>query len=136
MPGIKERIQGLFKNKKVRFLFVGALNTVFGYAVYSMFIFFGLHYLAAQFFGSILAITHSYLWNKHFTFKSKEKSAGEVLRFISVYAVSYVLNMILLYVLIDRLKINQYLAGAAGIFITTIISYVGHKKVSFRQNNI
>jgi putative flippase GtrA len=100
-----------------------------------MFIFFGLHYLAAQFFGSLLAITHSYLWNKHFTFKSKEKSFREVARFVSVYAVSYLLNMLLLYVLIEKLKANAYAAGAAGLFITTLISYVGHKTVSFRHNN-
>ncbi len=136
MPGIKEYVQGLFKDKKVRFLFVGVLNTIFGFGVYSLFIFMGLHYLAAQFFGSILAITHSFLWNKYFTFKSKEKPAKELPRFILVYAISYVLNMMLLYALIERLKINQYLAGAGGIFITTIISYVGHKKISFRQNNI
>jgi putative flippase GtrA len=133
MRKIKDLVRELFKDRKIRFLFVGVLNTIFGYAVYALFIYLGMHYLAAQFFGSILAVAHSYLWNKYFTFKSAEKSAGEVIRFISVYAASYVLNMILLYVLIGRLKINAYAAGAAGIFITTIISYVGHKKVSFRQ---
>lgn len=131
---MKEHIRRAFEDKRVRFLFVGVLNTVFGYAVYALFIYMGMHYFLAQLLGSVLAVAHSYLWNKYFTFRSPAHSLSELLRFISVYAVSYLANMALLYVAIDKMKISAYIAGAAGLFITTLVSYAGHKTISFRDN--
>jgi putative flippase GtrA len=125
-------INKLFEDKKVRFLFVGVLNTIFGYAVYALFIYLKMHYFLAQLLSSILAIAHSYLWNKYFTFRSPGRSASEIIRFVSVYAVSYLLNMGILYVSIEFFKWNAYMAGFICLFVTTVISYVGHKNISFR----
>jgi len=125
-------INNLFEDKKVRFLFVGVLNTIFGYAVYALFIYLKMHYFLAQLLSSVLAITHSYLWNKYFTFRSPGRSASEIIRFVSVYAVSYLLNMGILFVSIEFFKWNAYFAGFICLFVTTVISYVGHKNISFR----
>ena len=125
-------INNLFEDKKVRFLFVGVLNTIFGYAVYALFIYLKMHYFLAQLLSSILAIAHSYLWNKYFTFRSPGGSASEIIRFVSVYAVSYLLNMGILFVSIEFFKWNAYFAGFICLFVTTVISYVGHKNISFR----
>ena len=126
-------INNLFEDKKVRFLFVGILNTIFGYAVYALFIYLKMHYFLAQLLSSILAIAHSYLWNKYFTFRSPGRSASEIIRFVSVYAVSYLLNMGILFVSIEYFKWNAYFAGFICLFVTTVISYVGHKNISFRR---
>ena len=125
-------INNLFEDKKVRFLFVGVLNTIFGYAVYALFIYLKMHYFLAQLLSSIVAIAHSYLWNKYFTFRSPGRSASEIIRFVSVYAVSYLLNMGILFVSIEFFKWNAYFAGFICLFVTTVISYVGHKNISFR----
>ena len=45
---LKDRIKSLYKDKKIRFLFVGVLNTAVGYGLYALFIFFGWHYVLAQ----------------------------------------------------------------------------------------
>ena len=135
MHKVKAFAKSILKDQKARFILVGILNTAFGYLVYSLFIYIGMHYFAAQFFGSILAIAHSYLWNKYYTFKSVDKSFSEVARYFSVYIVSYLVNMLLLYVFVEFFKISAYIAGLAGLFITMLMSYVGHKKVSFRQKN-
>jgi putative flippase GtrA len=135
---MKEFVRNSFEDRRVRFLFVGVINTVFGYAVYALFIYLGLHYFLAQLFGSILAVAHSYLWNKYFTFRSPAHSIHELLRFISVYALSYLLNMLVLYLAIEKFKANAYIAGAISLFITTVISYAGHKSFSFKKqkNNL
>jgi len=125
-------INNLFEDKKVRFLFVGVLNTIFGYAVYALFIYLKMHYFLAQLLSSVLAIAHSYLWNKYFTFRSPGRSASEIIRFVSVYAVSYLLNMGILFVSIEFFKWNAYFAGFICLFVTTVTSYVGHKNISFR----
>lgn len=96
-----------FKDKKVSFLFVGVLNAVFGCGGYALFIFFKMHYFITQLFGSILAITHSYLWNKYFTFRRHEKSCSETARFVSAYALSYLLNMAVRYISIEKFKMTR-----------------------------
>lgn len=127
-----ERLKLLFERKELRFLFVGGVNTAVGYATYALCIFFGLHYSFAQFISAIIGVANSYVWNKYFTFRKKGKSISEVIRFITVYVVSYAVNLGLLYVLIDRLKMSEYLAGVLGLITTTLISYIGHNKFSFK----
>lgn len=129
---MKNFIKKLFEDRKIRFLFVGVLNTIVGYGAYALCIFAGLHYFIAQLIASVIGITHSYLWNKFFTFRVLKRSVSEAVRFVLVYAAAYGINMILLYVMIDKAGMNAYIAGAAGLITTTIISYTGHKYISFR----
>lgn len=127
-----KQLKLLFKRKEMRFLFVGGINTAVGYGVYAFCIFGGLHYVFAQFISTVIGVTNSYFWNKYFTFQKKQKSAREIVRFITVYAVSYTVNLCLLYVLVDRLHMSEYLAGVLGLSVTTLISYFGHNKFSFK----
>ena len=122
----------LYRDQRLRFLAVGALNTAVGYGLFAFFVFVGLHYLMAQLVASILAIAHSYIWNKYFTFQSPGHSLPEMLRFLGVYAVSYALNVALLFACVEWAHLNPYLAGVVGLFVTTAISYLGHRKFSFR----
>ncbi len=121
----------LFEDRKIRFLFVGGLNTAVGYGTYALVIFLGAHYFIAQFIGSVVGVTHSYLWNKYFTFRVLKKSFSEAARFVLVYVVAYLFNMLLLYVTIDRFGMSPYIAGIVSLIFTTILSYIGHKKFSF-----
>lgn len=130
---MKILIKKLFDNRKVRFLFVGALNTIVGYGVYAACIYAGLHYFLAQFIASVMGITHSYLWNKFFTFRVRKKSVSEVFRFVAVYGAAYLVNVLLLWVLIDEMHLDMYFAGLICTAFTVVISYIGHKKISFRK---
>lgn len=131
-PMIFERFKLLFERKELRFLFVGGINTAVGYGAYALCVFFGLHYSFAQLISAIIGIVNSYVWNKYFTFRKKGKSAIEIVRFIAVYAVSYAVNLGLLFVLIDKLNMSEYLAGVFGLIVITLISYIGHNKFSFK----
>lgn len=128
-----EQLKLLFKRKEIRFLFVGGINTFVGYGTYALCIFGGLHYAFSQLISTIIGVVNSYFWNKYFTFRKKGKSASEAVRFLSVYAASYIINLGLLYMLIDRLEMNEYLAGMFGLIVTTLISYFGHNKFSFKE---
>ena len=132
---LKNFILSKLKGKEGRFIFVGILNTAVGYAGYAFFCWIGIYYLLASTLATVVGVLHSYLWNKFYTFRTKSKSVKdlvlEFLRFISVYAVSYVINISCLALLVDVLQINKYLAGALLTFTTTIISYVGHNYFSF-----
>ena len=129
---VMEVFMKIFKIQEIRFLFVGALNTIVGYGIYAILIFLNINYLLSNTISTILGVLHSYLWNRFFTFKSKEKASKEFIKFISVYIVSYLMGMITLYCFKELLHISPYLAGFINLFITTLISWFGHKYFSFK----
>lgn len=92
MQKIKRLIAKLFDKTFLRFVLVGIVNTLFGYAI--MFAFYNLLHLSYwvssacnYIFGSIL----SYFLNKRFTFRDESKSAMTVLRFAVNIAVCYLI---------------------------------------------
>ncbi|MCI8467606.1 MAG: GtrA family protein [Bacilli bacterium] len=126
-------IKQILKKQEFRFLFVGGLNTLVGYGIYALLLFFQVNYLIANTISTIIGIGHSYLWNRFYTFKSKEKASKEILKFISVYAISYILGTISLFFLKNFLQISPYIAGLINLVLTTLISWFGHKNFSFRK---
>jgi putative flippase GtrA len=51
---IKKILNKVVNSRFIRFLFVGVLNTVFGYLIYVLFVFLGLHYSLTVFCSTFL----------------------------------------------------------------------------------
>ena len=89
---VMEVFMKIFKIQEIRFLFVGGLNTIVGYGIYAILIFLNINYLLSNTISTILGVLHSYLWNRFFTFKSKEKASKESLmgyRFLVLFEWHY-----------------------------------------------
>ena len=128
-------IKNLFKDQRIRFLFVGGLNTIFGYGIYALLVYTGLNIYVANVISTVLGIGHSYLWNRFYTFKSKDKALGEIFRFITVYLISFAISNVILFVFVTKLGVNKYLGGLFNLVCTTLISWFGHKYFSFKGDN-
>lgn len=126
-------IKKLFSNKIIRFLFVGVLNTVVWYAIYYLQLKLGINYILSNVIAYILATIHSYLWNKFFTFKTKEQSKEEIIRFILVCFASLAIGSCTLYLWVSILGIDKSTAGIINMFVTTIINWFGHNYFSFKN---
>jgi putative flippase GtrA len=124
-------IRRILGDKRFRFLLVGGLNTAVGYGSFALFTWLGMHYFYATTLATILGVANSYVWNKYFTFRSLKRSGWELVRFLSVYLVSYGLNLGAMRLMVDVWGVNQYAAGAISIAVTTVISYAGHNLFSF-----
>lgn len=121
------------EHQAAKFIFVGFLNTVVGYVAFAFFIYIELRYALALFLATIIGVLHSYCWNKYFTFVSKQRSFKEFVRFVSVYVCIYFLNLVVLWLFIDKLLMNPLIAQAIALFFVTITSFVGHKFWSFKR---
>lgn len=133
LPFVKKTFNDLLRRREIRFLIVGGINTAVGYAFFVLFVSLGFQYLIANTLATIIGVINSYLWNRFFTFKSKDKAMSEIVRFSLVYGTSYCISMLFLYLIVGRLGINVYVAGALNIIITTTISWFGHKNFSFKN---
>ena len=116
-----------------KFGIVGIINTVVGYGAYLVFLYFNFHYLIAMIFSHIIGVTHSYFWNKYWTFKSKTKSHKEKFKFATVYTITFVINGILLSIFVEIFKISTQLSGFIALISVTLLSYAGHKFWSFKK---
>ena len=85
-----KQLKNLFDEKLLKFILVGVVNTLVGMAIM-----FGLYNLAhcsywvSSAANYILTSILSYFLNKYFTFKNKERSWKQVLRFVVNIAVCY-----------------------------------------------
>ncbi len=123
--------------EKINYLAVGAWNTLFGYVFFALLYFlFGktLHYLVLLVLANIVSITNSYLGYKFFVFKTKGNYLREYLRVYMVYGVAMLINLALLPLVVEGLKINPVPAQGFLVFVNVIFSYFGHKKISFRRD--
>lgn len=132
------KLRGLIDRKFAKFLLVGTINTLVGTAIM-----FGLYNLAhctywvSSGVNYILTSILSFFLNKYFTFGSREKSAGEVVRSAVNIAVCYLLA----YGIAKPLCV-AVLAGASpairdnvsmlfGMCLFTVFNYLGQRFFAF-----
>lgn len=77
--------------KIIRFFLVAGLNTVFGWCVFSLLIFIGLHYTLAALLGQIIGIFFNFRTYGSLVFKNKKINL--LPRFIAVYVLTYFCNV-------------------------------------------
>lgn len=124
------------QSQPFKFVLVGILNTCISFIAFILFIgFISNNYLFALMFSHLLGIVNSYFWNKRWTFNSAHTNSRSVLRFISVYFITFLINLLLLHLLINNVGINKLFSQAFALLATTAISFVGHKYWSFKKNN-
>lgn len=141
------------ENKFIRFLFVGVINTMFGYGLFLLFIWFGMHYSIALLFSNILGILFNYKTTGYIVFQNKSNRL--LLHFFLVYGVVYLFNLLELYLLdksglyefvlslefldfLDTLPLNpEKIGDAMGQAITllpnAILSFLLNKIFVFKQ---
>jgi len=126
-----------FDRTSVRFLIAGAWNTAFGYVslALSYYLFSQkIQYMFLIAFATVLSISNAYLCHKFFVFKTKGNYLAEYLRYYVVYSVPVGVGFVVLPFCIEVLRMDFYAAQAMLTVVTVVISYFGHKHVSFRQN--
>jgi putative flippase GtrA len=111
--------------KLFKFLFVGVLNTLVGYSLYALFIYFGLAYPLAVLFSTILGVLFNYLTIGKLVFSHKGES--RLMPFVSVYLIVYVLNVYGLWQLEMLGFENKYMAGALLVVPLAALSFVLNK---------
>ena len=127
---------------KIKFLMVGGLNTLVGLGSYWLIlILLGVDItqtnsavvpvIIATVISQILGVINSYLWNKYFTFESKQKSKTEMVRFVLVYLVAFGVDYTLKLVL--RTGLNNLWIAVITTLTTMVISFVGQKLFVFRH---
>lgn len=121
-------------SKFIRYLIVGAFNTIIGYGIIFILMALGTIPEIANIIGYIFGIIVSYILNKIYTFKTKTKSKKEFIRFVMCMICSYLINFIALIVLYRYFDVDKYIATIIASIFYTLSGYIFSKYFAFKTN--
>src|SRR5438445_9158555 len=126
----REDVPRTFLGRPVRFLIVGAWNTLFGWlsfaGFYKLFAILGWSYVGAAFASHLTATLNAYLFQRFFVFKDANAAvAKSFLRFCAAYIALFCINLPALVVLVT-IGLHPLVAQLVLIAGTAIVSYIVH----------
>jgi putative flippase GtrA len=136
------------RGQLLRYVVVGAWNTVFGYGCFFLLLRFFLRLLPTQpglaasialAFATVINVTVSFLGYKWFVFRTQGNYLREYRRSLLVYLPSLLLSAVAIAPLTGLLRLvphlktqAPYVAGAVLACFNLVASFLGHKHISFK----
>lgn len=117
----------------IKFGIVGVSNTLISLGIYYICVYFGCHYIIANIVGFLISVLNAYYWNKKYVFKAESKDRFSMLikTYVS-YGITFVLSTVLLYIMVDILKISEYIAPIINLCITVPLNFIINKLWTFK----
>ena len=135
MPGPPGWLLRVVRDQRVAFLAVGAINTVVGYLCFAAFLVLvgQRRYLVALVCAHVVAVLIAFVLYRFVVFRVRGHVLADLWRFETVYLSALAVNFVLLPVLVEIAHLRVLLAQALVVFVTSMMSWVGHKHYSFRR---
>ena len=127
-----KKLQKFLRNKFVRFLIAGGINTAFSYCCFVILMFFLHNKEIAVTVNLIIAVFFNYNTSSKFVFQTKNKM-NQILKFYLVYFLTYPLNLLHLYITVDIWNWNVYVSQFLTLLYLPIINFWLQKKLVFRD---
>ena len=125
-------LKEISKYKKIRFIFSGILNTLFGYSAYAVLLFFGFPYLVALLLATILGMIFNYFSFRKFVFSSRSDWLV-FLNFFIVYITLYIFNVFGLWILTEDFFLNPYIGQIVCIPTSVLLSWLSMNYWVFKK---
>ena len=132
------KLLNLYKKYKeiINYLIFGVLTTLISIATYAIFTkVFHIDYLISNVLSWIIAVLFAYITNKIYVFESKsKKNIKEITSFFFFRVVSLIIEMIILYIFVDILHIDDLVTKIIAQIIVIVSNYVFSKVFVFNKN--
>ena len=110
------------QSKLVKFLTVGILNTLFGYAVFAILLFVGFAYPVALFLATIIGVIFNFFNFGKVVF-SDHCDWMKFLKFVAVYVAIYAVNGVGLRILVQYFMLNPYVGQLICMTPSVLLSW-------------
>ena len=117
----------------VKFGIVGVSNTLIAFAVYTLLLkVFGVWYVAASGIGFALGAVNGFLWNRAWTFKGHVGDALTPVRWFVVQGCGLLLDLALVYALVDGAHLDKLVGQALTTLVVTVITFFVNRAWTFK----
>lgn len=127
----------LLTTQFIKFNLVGLLNTAIDFILFTLLVWLGAHYIAAQVVSYAAGMLNSFVLNNAFTFRANRPAAAlgfewkTGLRFIAWNGIVLLVSLFLLFVFTRLWGFNEILAKMAVTIITVAVNFYGSKRWVF-----
>ncbi len=117
-----------------QFGLVGVSNVLVTYGIYYVLVLVGINYLFANTVGYIIGILNSYYWNNKYVFQNKiQNNVSKLVKVFASYFITYIINIVVLDMLVERVRISRFAAPVIIIIITIPINFLLNKFWAFKE---
>lgn len=124
---------------KLRFLFAGGLNTLFGLAAFPVLMWslpsLAIHYLIVLTIAQALSIIFAFATNKFIVFRTNGNYAAEFLKFCTFHAAYFIANLAALPFLVEICGIPPIWAQFMFAGCVIVTSYFWHSRITFQRRS-
>lgn len=117
----------------IKFGIVGVANTVIGLGTYYLFLWLGCHYLLANVLSWLISVFNAFYWNSRYVFKTGLHWLRALAKTYVSYGASFLMGMVVLYILVDILGISNIVAPLITLGITIPLNFLLNKFWTFRD---
>ncbi len=134
------RLKQLYeKYKEVILYFIfGVLTTLVNFVIYTVLIFVGVNTYITNIIAWVGAVLFAYLTNRSVVFNSTAKKGRELFKetisFYGARVFSLVVEMLILYVCIDLIGMDQFIPKLAAQVIVIVLNYLLSKFIVFKKS--
>ena len=132
------KLLNLYKKYKeiINYLIFGVLTTLISIVTYAIFTkVFHIDYLISNVLSWIIAVLFAYITNKIYLFQTKsKKNIKQITSFFFFRVVSLIIEMIILYIFVDILHIDDLVTKIIAQIIVIVSNYVFSKVFVFNKN--
>lgn len=133
---IKKLWNFAFHTEAGLYLVFGVLTTVVSLVVYYAFMFVVDNYWVATVLKNVAGILFAYFTNRGIVFGSKAvggKKVAEFFKFVSSRLLTFGLDLLMMFLMVDLLSVNELIAGALSTVIVIVLNYVLSKLFVFTK---
>lgn len=123
---------------KIRFLLVGTFNAGVSYLIYAGLLYFILgesNYQLALILAWVISSIVSFTTHRLLVFPVEGNIFKQYVKCCATWFLSYLLNAFLLWLFIEKCKINAYIAQILATGVCAVFNYIMFKIFAFRKNN-
>lgn len=114
---------------------IGGFTSSLDFAVFTFLTkYFGLFYIIANCISVLVGISTSFVLNRSYNFKVKNKTGLRFTIFLTVGLCGLCLSNLILWLGINKLEDNEILTKFASIFIVVFFQFLANKYITFRDD--
>ena len=138
---MKLKLKELIKNndliKLIRFSIVGVGNTLVNWGIFFILNAFGVYYIISNIIAYIIATINSYIWNSLWVFKCGQGlNINTSVKFFILNLVGLTVNTTIMYILVDILNFNKFIALVIASVLVVMMNYTINKLWVFKEKKV
>lgn len=134
---LKEFIKNNDLIKLIRFSIVGVGNTLVNWSIFIILNAFGVYYIISNIIAYTIATVNSYIWNSLWVFKyGQGLNINTSVKFFILNLVGLTVNTTIMYILVDILNFNKFIALVIASVLVVMMNYTINKLWVFKEKKV